>query len=81
CFQWAAYAFSGYRAERKDLIVPFAPEIEITPTPTDFWLAAEIGVPDLNITTAAMGISAIIEARDGTKSYWALAHLPGKPDF
>ena len=28
-----------------------------------------------------VGISAVIEARDGTKSYWALAHAPGPPDF
>jgi hypothetical protein len=27
------------------------------------------------------GLSAIIEELDGTKSYWALAHPPGKPDF
>lgn len=26
-------------------------------------------------------ISAVIEEADGTKSYWALAHPPGKPDF
>jgi hypothetical protein len=28
-----------------------------------------------------VGVSAILEDRDGTKSYWALAHPPGKPDF
>ncbi len=28
-----------------------------------------------------IGISAVIEETDGTKSYWALAHPPGKPDF
>ena len=29
-----------------------------------------------------MGLSAIIEETDGTKSYWALAHPPGEePDF
>ena len=28
-----------------------------------------------------LGISAIIEETDGTKSYWALAHPQGKPDF
>lgn len=26
-------------------------------------------------------ISAVIEETDGTKSYWALAHPPGRPDF
>jgi len=28
-----------------------------------------------------IGISAVIEELNGTKSYWALAHSPGKPDF
>jgi hypothetical protein len=28
-----------------------------------------------------LGISAVIETRDRQKSYWALAHPPGKPDF
>jgi len=28
-----------------------------------------------------LGLSAVIEEIDGTKSYWALAHPPGKPDF
>jgi len=26
-------------------------------------------------------VSAVIEESDGTRSYWALAHPPGKPDF
>ena len=28
-----------------------------------------------------VGLSAVIEAKDGSRSYWALAHPPGKPDF
>jgi hypothetical protein len=28
-----------------------------------------------------MGLNAIIEESDGTRSYWALAHPPGEPDF
>ena len=30
---------------------------------------------------AKLALSAVIEELDGTKSYWALAHPPGKPDF
>ena len=29
----------------------------------------------------SIGLSAIIEEEDGTISYWALAHPPGRPDF
>jgi hypothetical protein len=28
-----------------------------------------------------LGLSAIIEEASGRRSYWALAHPPGKPDF
>jgi hypothetical protein len=28
-----------------------------------------------------LGVSAVIEESDGAKSYWALKHAPGKPDF
>lgn len=28
-----------------------------------------------------VGLSAVIEERNGRKSFWALAHPPGKPDF
>ncbi len=31
--------------------------------------------------TWMIGLSAVIEELDGRKSYWALAHAPGKPDF
>ncbi len=28
-----------------------------------------------------LNLTAVIEETDGTKSYWALAHPSGKPDF
>ena len=28
-----------------------------------------------------LGLSAVLEEKDGTKSYWALAHMGEKPDF
>ena len=28
-----------------------------------------------------LGLSAVLEEKDGTKSYWALAHSADKPDF
>ena len=29
----------------------------------------------------SLALSAVIEEEDGTISYWALKHPPGKPDF
>ena len=38
-----------------------------------------LGLPEDRPWRAAL--SAVIEEASGTKSYWALAHPPGKPDF
>jgi hypothetical protein len=31
--------------------------------------------------TLALALSAVVENSDGTLSYWALKHPPGRPDF
>jgi hypothetical protein len=78
-FQWAAYAFSGHRTGRSDL-PSHDPEIWITPAGNWFFLAVE-ALPELGPEPLQFGVSAVIEEADGTKSYWALAHPPGPPDF
>jgi len=48
----------------------------------NFNLFAEFEDTGLDKDTAwRAGVSAVIEESDGTKSYWALAHPPGEPDF
>ncbi len=42
-------------------------------------LGAAIAVPA--DTNWELGLSAVLEEKDGTKSYWALAHTGDKPDF
>lgn len=78
-FQWAAYAFEGPRTGRRDLPT-HDPEIWITPAGSWFFLAVE-ALPNLGPEPLQFGLSAVIEEVDGTKSYWALAHPPGPPDF
>jgi hypothetical protein len=79
-FEWAAYGFARYRAERRQLALGHDPEISITPV--GFFLSAELDLGMLGEANARLGLSAVIEETDGTKSYWALAHPPGdKPDF
>jgi hypothetical protein len=47
-----------------------------------FALSAVLEDPSLAAQASArMGLSAVIEEVDGTRSYWALAHPPGDPDF
>ena len=76
---WAAYDFASHREGRSDADVA-EPYVRIEDNLTWWALAATIAV-DAEIPWA-LGVSAILEEKDGTKSYWALAHPPGdKPDF
>ena len=56
-----------------------APEIVVQDNLT--WWQVGVTVP-LDQGPWRLGLSAVLEAKDGTKSYWALAHPPGdQPDF
>ncbi len=80
--QWAAYRFWGYRDGIVELPLDTAPKIGIDAGETYFALEAEIGLPaDWRGGELRMAIAAVIEETGGTKSYWALAHSVGKPDF
>ena len=77
--RWAAYHFDYYRAGMANA--------EIGPPATA--LDVEDGKLVLTATIDGLpagrpwhvGLSAVIEERDGHRSYWALRHPPGKPDF
>ena len=76
---WAAYDFTSHREGRADADVA-SPYIRVEDNLTWWALGATIAI-DADATWA-LGLSAIVEEKDGTKSYWALAHPPGdKPDF
>jgi hypothetical protein len=77
--EWAAYDFAGHREGRGDADVA-PPYIRLEDNLTWWALGATIAVEAQAIW--ALGLSAILEEKDGTKSYWALAHPPGdRPDF
>ena len=74
---WAAYAFDGYREGMTALPVVTPPRIERLADVVR--VACDLsGLPRGDL---AMGLSAVIEEEGGRKSYWALAHPPGAPDF
>jgi hypothetical protein len=83
--QWAAYRFRGYREGMTSIGELTAPKIAIQSESDSFALQAMLDLdwlPDLpRIDRWRVGLSAVIEDRDGGKAYWALAHPPGKPDF
>lgn len=77
--EWAAYGFSGYRIGMRDLeIAP--PVIEAGFDTEGYALGVSVSPGEL-AEPWRIGLSAIIEEHGGAKSYWAVAHPPGKPDF
>lgn len=76
--EWAAYDFSARREGRTDPEVK-APYIRIEDNFTWWAFGATITVEADGAW--ALGLSAVLEELDGTKSYWALAHPGERPDF
>ena len=76
---WASYEFSGYRKDMRAAEVDSPPYVRMEDNLTWWALGASIAVPaDSNWE---LGLSAVLEEKDGSKSYWALAHPGDKPDF
>ena len=77
---WAAYDFSAYREGMNGAKVGAPPYIRMEDNFTWWTVGATIAVEPGQ--PWRLGLSAVLEEKDGTKSYWALAHPPGdKPDF
>jgi hypothetical protein len=81
--QWAVYRFEAYRSGMHEPHLRGAPDIFAQQeTPVRYRLTAFVELAWLAADPPKkLGLSAVLEHRSGTKSYWALAHPPGKPDF
>lgn len=77
--RWAAYRFSGYREGMAEEDIP-SPEVSSDGGQFLFVISVLLDAAILEGSDVA-GLSAVIDEKDGTRSYWALAHPPGKPDF
>jgi hypothetical protein len=79
--RWAAYDFTGYRegmAERAMVAPPQSQERRHAHILTfDVQLRASVLPP----RPLQLGLTAVIEEEGGVKSYWAIAHPSGAPDF
>ena len=82
--EWAAYRFSDYRSGRRAPDIA-APVIEVRVTADRYALQAALQLESLSdlLSQAAwhLGLSALVEDKSGSISYWALTHPFGKPDF
>ena len=79
--EWRAHSFIRYR-EREGDPRACAPEIVIDASENRVKLDARIPLGDRFVAgDLEVGLSAVLEAQDGTLGYWALRHPPGKPDF
>jgi hypothetical protein len=77
---WAAYDFSRPREDMARAEVGAPPYIRMEDNFTWWTVGATIAVDAAQ--KWQLGLSAVLEEKDGTKSYWALAHSPGDaPDF
>jgi hypothetical protein len=77
---WAAYDFSGRREGMAEAEVDAPPYVRMEDNLTWWTLGATIAVEAG--PRWELGLSAVLEEQDGTKSYWALAHAdPARPDF
>jgi len=79
--EWAAYGFAGYRDGMAALEMPI-PRIETRREHELLELEVAIDLTGvLPPGPCRLALSAVIEEASGAKSYWALAHADGRPDF
>ncbi|MDQ5941462.1 MAG: hypothetical protein QG572_275 [Pseudomonadota bacterium] len=78
---WAAYAFGDYRQAVSMPLGP-VPPIAFMRNPGSLMLATTLAPGWLpKSRPLCVGLSAVVELDDGTRSYWALAHPAAQPDF
>jgi hypothetical protein len=76
---WAAFDFTGRREGKSWAEVGSSPYIRMEDNFTWWTVGATIAVDAGR--EWELGLSAVLEEKDGTKSYWALAHGCEQPDF
>jgi hypothetical protein len=83
--QWAIYRFQRYREGMSPADVTASPELALRRFDDRLELDATLGLAGLKglqeARTLKLAVSTVIEDDNGTLSYWALKHAPGKPDF
>src|SRR5579862_5198141 len=83
--EWCIYALSSYRNGSPLADEAMRPDISVRSTQSRLELDAIVRLdllsPVYSRAPLRIGLSAVIEADDGTLSYWAINHPSDKPDF
>ena len=83
--QWAVYRFNAYREGISSPDVDASPEISVRRFADRLEVDAAVRLHDLigprGTPHLQVALSAVVEEENGTLSYWALKHAPGKADF
>lgn len=74
---WAAYAFDSHRSGRRATEA----HVEIETSLNNNRLSLVAKIDSEFDDPAQVGLTAVIEERDGMIRYWATAFAPGEPDF
>ncbi len=80
---WALYRFSAYREGMAAVAIPRPPRIVLRSTENIFDLEVRLDLEPLALSDQKfyLALSAVVETRVGSLSYWALQHPPDRPDF
>ena len=79
--RWAAYDFTGYREGMMNRAMPRDPVCTLRRGQGMALFDAAVPLAGLPALPLEFSLTAVIEEQGGTKSYWAMAHGEGKPDF
>jgi hypothetical protein len=83
--QWAVHRFNAYREGMSFVDLDAPPEISVRRFDDRLEVDAAVRLHALIALQGAprlqVALSAVVEEEDGTLSYWALKHAPGKADF
>ena len=78
---WATYRFARYRTGMTTLAPIKPPRITLQTQPDGLVLEAQIHLGEFADCPLRIGLTAVIEDKAGSLSYWALRHPRAKPDF
>jgi len=81
--EWAAYEFDAYRHGMRPLELATPPSVAVAETASELTVTADVEFPGVAAARCPwrIGLSAVVETREGGRAYFALRHPRENPDF